>query len=329
VIDLPPTIGGGCSIDLDGPAYEVVLPATPTDVPEHLSGSESATEPSPQCAACKGFEPHNAGQCERPAPYDVSGVKLCSYHNAVRGYVPVLYLADGTGMNHAGVVGAPPDRVDPGAGAVDALVELAERMVHTAPAGPAYARVPDDSHDTDDDHPEPGSIAEAFEREIAALVTDIGNAFDSEPAAFGWSSIPPSEAEPEPRPCTPPPREPVPVPPFMSTDSAVRKLMPVASGVLKYFPDSQMLKAWISRVGNDKHNPGEPMHWAKGKSADEPDAEVRHMLDGFRGAPADPGLEALAHLGHLASKAWRADADLQRACDEARAAFERGEDWRK
>jgi hypothetical protein len=122
---------------------------------------------------------------------------------------------------------------------------------------------------------------------------------------------------------------PVPVPPFMSTDSATRKLMPVASGVLKYFPDSQMLKAWISRVGNDKHNPGEPLHWAKGKSADEPDAEVRHMLDFFRGLPADRGLEPLAHLGHLASKAWRADADLQRACDEARAAYERGEDWRK
>jgi hypothetical protein len=121
----------------------------------------------------------------------------------------------------------------------------------------------------------------------------------------------------------------IPPPPFMSTDSATRKLMPVASGVLKYFPDAQMLKAWISRVGNDKHNPGQPLHWDKSKSADEPDAEVRHMLDHFRSVPPDPGLEALAHLGHLASKAWRADADLQRACDEARAAYERGEDWRK
>lgn len=121
----------------------------------------------------------------------------------------------------------------------------------------------------------------------------------------------------------------VPVPPFMSTDSATRKLMPVATGTLAYFADALMLVAWISRVGNEKHNPGQPLHWAKEKSADEPDAEVRHMLDFFRKMPPDPGLEALAHLGHLASKAWRANADLQRACDAARAAFERGEDWRK
>lgn len=120
-----------------------------------------------------------------------------------------------------------------------------------------------------------------------------------------------------------------PQPPFMSTDSATRKLMPVATGFLKYFPDAVLLQAWISRVGNEKHNPGQPMHWDKSKSADEPDAEVRHMLDHFRGVAPDPGLEPLAHLGHLASEAWRANANLQRACDEARAAYERGEEWRK
>lgn len=121
----------------------------------------------------------------------------------------------------------------------------------------------------------------------------------------------------------------VPVPPFMSTDSAVRKLMPVASGFANYFPDAMLLGSWVSRVGNDKHNPGQPLHWAKEKSADEPDAELRHMLDAARGTHPDPGLEPLAHLGHLASKFWRAAADLQRACDAARAAFERGEEWRK
>ncbi len=112
------------------------------------------------------------------------------------------------------------------------------------------------------------------------------------------------------------PLEPVPV--FMSTDSATRKLMPVASGVLSYFPDALMCVAWVSRAGNDKHNPGTPLHWDKSKSADEPDAEARHMLDSFRGLPPDPGLEPLGELGHLASKAWRALAHLQRACDEER-----------
>jgi dATP/dGTP diphosphohydrolase len=112
------------------------------------------------------------------------------------------------------------------------------------------------------------------------------------------------------------------VPVFMSTDSATRKLMPVTSGCLAYFPDALLLVSFISRVGNDKHNPGQPLHWAKEKSTDEQDCEVRHMLDFLRGEPADPGLEALGDLGHLASKAWRALAHLQRACDAARAEHE-------
>jgi hypothetical protein len=114
-------------------------------------------------------------------------------------------------------------------------------------------------------------------------------------------------------------KQPAPIPLFMSTDSATRKMMPVATGCLNYFPDALLCVSFISRVGNDKHNPGQPLHWAKEKSADEPDAEARHMLDHFRGDAPDPGLEPLGELGHLASKAWRALAHLQRACDAARA----------
>lgn len=110
---------------------------------------------------------------------------------------------------------------------------------------------------------------------------------------------------------------------FMSTDSADRKLMPVATGCYAYFPDALLCVSFVSRNGNEKHNPGQPLHWAKEKSADESDAEARHMLDFFRGLPPDPGLERLGKLGHLASKAWRALADLQRACDAEREAFER------
>ncbi len=114
----------------------------------------------------------------------------------------------------------------------------------------------------------------------------------------------------------------IPVPVFMSTDSSIRKRMPVASGVLKYFPDALLLVAFISRVGNDKHNPGETLRWAKEKSTDEPDCVIRHMLDGYRELTPDPGLEELGQLSHLASAAWRALANLQRACDAERSAFE-------
>jgi len=115
-----------------------------------------------------------------------------------------------------------------------------------------------------------------------------------------------------------------PVPIFMSTDSTVRKSMPVATGCAAYFPDALLCVAFVSKVGNDKHNPGQPLHWAKEKSQDEPDAELRHMLDAFRKLPPDKGLEPLGDLGHLASKAWRALGDLQRGCDKVRAEYEAG-----
>lgn len=137
------------------------------------------------------------------------------------------------------------------------------------------------------------------------------------------AAVPNTEADPvvtsEEIPDTPIPYAVTPLPVFMSEDSATRKLMPVTSGCLGYFPDALLLVAWVSRVGNEKHNPGEPLHWAKAKSGDEADCEVRHMLDYLRGMPQDPGLEPLGELGHLASKAWRALAHLQRACDAVRA----------
>jgi hypothetical protein len=113
------------------------------------------------------------------------------------------------------------------------------------------------------------------------------------------------------------------IPVFMSTDSATRKRMPVATGCFAYFPDGLLLVSYVSRVGNDKHRPGLPLAWDKSLSGDEKDAEARHMLDAFRGVPPDPGLEELGDLGHLASKAWRALGDLQRACDAVRAEYER------
>jgi hypothetical protein len=114
------------------------------------------------------------------------------------------------------------------------------------------------------------------------------------------------------------------VPIFMSTDPKVRKMTPIASGCSAYFPDALACVAWISRVGNDQHNPGEPLHWAKEKSADELDALTRHVLDHLKGAPVDAALSELGELAHLSQAAWRALAALQRACDAKRKAFESG-----
>jgi hypothetical protein len=65
----------------------------------------------------------------------------------------------------------------------------------------------------------------------------------------------------------------------LPTDSAERKNIPLFSGVLKYAPAALAGMARISKSGNDKHNPGQPLHHARGKSNDHPDCIVRHAMD--------------------------------------------------
>lgn len=66
--------------------------------------------------------------------------------------------------------------------------------------------------------------------------------------------------------------------PLRDRNSAERKAEPVHSGVMLYFPDALAAVARISKAGNDKHNPGEPLHWARGKSTDHMDCLARHAL---------------------------------------------------
>jgi len=82
-----------------------------------------------------------------------------------------------------------------------------------------------------------------------------------------------------------------------------RKDRPLHRGCLAYFPDALAYVSHVSKVGNDQHNPGEEMHWARGKSADHGDCIVRHQAEA--GTPDDDGL---LHSGKVA---WRALAQLQ------------------
>lgn len=93
-------------------------------------------------------------------------------------------------------------------------------------------------------------------------------------------------------------------------DSTERKACPVHSGVMAYFPDALAEVARLSKVGNDKHNPGEPLHWAKEKSTDHDDCIARHQLDRAKGHVfiADYGS---ANIRTRAAVAWRALAALQ------------------
>jgi hypothetical protein len=87
--------------------------------------------------------------------------------------------------------------------------------------------------------------------------------------------------------------------------SAERKEFPVCEGVLRYFPAAIAAVARISKIGNDKHNPGQPLHHARGKSTDHADCIVRHLID----LPEDFGKGAgydengYPQVGYLA---WRA-----------------------
>jgi hypothetical protein len=96
----------------------------------------------------------------------------------------------------------------------------------------------------------------------------------------------------------------------LPTDPAERKSLPIATGVLDYFPDALAEVARVSKIGNDQHNPGQPLHWAKEKSSDEADALIRHFLE--RGKRDSDGAR------HSAKVAWRALALLQREIDGER-----------
>ncbi len=89
----------------------------------------------------------------------------------------------------------------------------------------------------------------------------------------------------------------------LPTDPQARKGCPIATGVLDYFPDAIAAVAEVSRIGNDQHNPGQPLHWAKEKSTDHADCIARHLIE--RGTVDIDGGR------HSAKLAWRALALLQ------------------
>lgn len=114
-------------------------------------------------------------------------------------------------------------------------------------------------------------------------------------------------------PATPTPNitlEPARGPVSMPSTAKERKALPLATGVLDYFPDALLAVAACSKVGNDQHNPGKPLHWDRSKSTDEADALARHFL--ARGTVDTDGIR------HSTKVAWRALALLQKEIEAAR-----------
>lgn len=95
----------------------------------------------------------------------------------------------------------------------------------------------------------------------------------------------------------------------LPTDSIARKDYPLFRGLLRYFPAALAGVARTSKLGNDKHNPGEGMHHARNKSADQGDCILRHLIDVEdllaamdRGEPITPD----QLLNEVNQMAWRA-----------------------
>lgn len=97
--------------------------------------------------------------------------------------------------------------------------------------------------------------------------------------------------------------------PKLPTDAKTRKDAPIARGVLDYFPNALAAVAELSRIGNEQHNPGQPMHWARDKSTDHADCILRHLID--RGTVDTDGVR------HATKVAWRALALLQTEIEDA------------
>jgi len=94
--------------------------------------------------------------------------------------------------------------------------------------------------------------------------------------------------------------------PALPTDYDARKALPLYDFMFGYFPLAWLEVAKVAVAGNDQHNPGEPLHWARGKSTDQLNTAFRHLFDHGTGAQLDTD-----GCYHLAKVIWRLSAELQ------------------
>lgn len=111
--------------------------------------------------------------------------------------------------------------------------------------------------------------------------------------------------------------------PALPLDSAARKDIPIVTGCLDYFSAALAAVAELSRIGNEKHNPGQPLHHSRGKSNDHADCIGRHLTD--RGTSYVEHINGQpVVLRHSTALAWRALALLQEELEAAGAPLARG-----
>ena len=100
----------------------------------------------------------------------------------------------------------------------------------------------------------------------------------------------------------------------LPTDDKARKALPLFTYLTEYFPDALLAELGVAVAGNNQHNPGEPLHWAREKSKDQMNTAFRHIWDHARGTHKDTDGQ-----WHLAKAIWRLKAELQLAIEAERA----------
>jgi hypothetical protein len=87
----------------------------------------------------------------------------------------------------------------------------------------------------------------------------------------------------------------------LPNDAKARKAVP-AGAVLDYFDSAIVEIAKALQDGNDQHNPGEPLHWARGKSSDHAHCIIRHYLQRGKLAVSPTGA-VIRHSTYMAIRA--------------------------
>jgi hypothetical protein len=98
---------------------------------------------------------------------------------------------------------------------------------------------------------------------------------------------------------------------LLPTDAAERKKIPLWSGLMQYFPLTLIEVAKLSYIGNEQHNKGEKLHWAREKSSDQEDTLLRHLME--KGTVDTDGVR------HIIKACWRCLASAELELEAARA----------
>lgn len=105
---------------------------------------------------------------------------------------------------------------------------------------------------------------------------------------------------------------------LLPQDASDRKTYPIGTGVLNYFPSALLQISKVSYLGNQQHNPGEPLHHARGKSTDHYDTIIRHLMEALVSEDQNKTFRLNKDTDgsyHLAKACWRVLAYFQEALE--------------